>query len=192
MKIIFKWKSLFSVEKSYFQVKKSFFSWKINNFQVKKSFFSWKEHFQVKRKLFSSEKSFFQLKRTFSAELTWIRAEQATFLATELKFLRDKTGARPHLVSQLDLYLDKDAIIRCNGRLRFSHLNEETKHPIFIPKQPHLASLIIQCYHERRFHTGPGNTVNSLRQRFWSGFKGATRSFLRCWDETFWACWGIF
>ena len=101
------------------------------------------------------------------AELTWIRSDQAKFLATELKYLREKTGVRPPLVSQLNLFLDNDAIVRCNGRLRLSHLSQDTKHPIFIPKQSPLPLLIIQCYHERTFHSGPGNTVNSLRQRFW-------------------------
>jgi hypothetical protein len=35
----------------------------------------------------------------FTELLTWIRSDQTKFLKTELKYLREKTGARPALVS---------------------------------------------------------------------------------------------
>ena len=107
------------------------------------------------------------VQQLLAAEVLWIRSEQAKFLKTELEYLRTRSGSRPSLVSQCDLFLDNDGIIRCGGRLRFSHLNQNTRHPIFIPKESPLAHLIIRAYHERYFHAGTGNTVNAIRQRYW-------------------------
>ena len=119
------------------------------------------------------------------AELLWIRTEQAKFLQTELAYLRSGTGYRPSLVSQCDLFLDKDGIVRCGGRLRFSHLSQGTRHPIFIPRQSPIAELVIRFYHERIFHSGVGNTVNSIRQRYWitcavQTVKSVLRTCCRC------------
>lgn len=80
-----------------------------------------------------------------AAEVLWIRSEQTKFLPTELAYLRTGTGSRPPLVSQCDLLLEKDGIIRCGGRLRFCHLNQPRRHPIFIPRLSLLAQLIIRA-----------------------------------------------
>jgi len=102
-----------------------------------------------------------------AAEVLWIKTEQTKFLPVELAYLTNGKGSGPSLVSQLDLFLDRERFVRCSGRLRYTHLSKETKHPIFIPRQSLLTLLIIRAYHERNFHSGPGNTVNSIRQCYW-------------------------
>jgi hypothetical protein len=85
-----------------------------------------------------------------AAELLWIKSEQETYLPVELAYLQSGKSSRPPLVSQLDLFQDKENVVRCSGRLRYAHLSQGTKHPIFIPKQSFLTPLIIRCgYHER-------------------------------------------
>lgn len=61
------------------------------------------------------------VQQLLTAELLWIRSEQSKFLLIELAYLRKARGVRPTLVSQCDLFLDKDGIVRCGGHLRFSH-----------------------------------------------------------------------
>ena len=100
--------------------------------------------------------------------MLWIKTEQTKFLPVELAaYLTNGKCSRPSLVSQFDLFLDREQVVRCSGRLRYAHLSQETKHPIFIPKQLILTQLIIRAYHERNFHSGPGNTGNSIGQRYW-------------------------
>lgn len=101
------------------------------------------------------------------AEVIWIRSFQRRFLPNELSYLLESKGARPALVSQLDLFLDKDGIIKCKGRLEHAQIITSAKHPILIPKACHLTTLIIQYFHERMLHCGPNITVCSIRQRYW-------------------------
>lgn len=116
--------------------------------------------------------------------MLWIKTEQTKFLSVELAYLTNGKGSGPSLVSQLDLFLDRERVVRCSGRLRCSHLSKETKHPIFIPRQSLLTPLIIRAYHERNFHSGPGNTVNNIRQCYWINCALSVKLALR--GCTFW------
>ena len=125
------------------------------NFELK-----WKKQPTIEGPITSSE--------LLAAEVKWIRSVQQRFLSLELEYLQgDKRGRCSQLVSNLDLFLDKDQIIRCCGRLQNSSLSEGAKHPILIPKQSILEDLIIQSHHERMLHGGANTTVCSIRQRFW-------------------------
>ncbi|XP_050054711.1 uncharacterized protein LOC126549477 isoform X2 [Aphis gossypii] len=53
----------------------------------------------------------------------------------------------PNSLAQLSPYLDKEGLIRVGGRLRFSLLTEEAKHPVLLPKAAHVTQLIIIHYH---------------------------------------------
>jgi hypothetical protein len=69
-----------------------------------------------------------------AADRLWIKTEQTKFLPVELAYLTNGKGSGPSLVSQLDLFLDRERVVRCSGRLRYAHLSKETEHPIFIPR----------------------------------------------------------
>jgi hypothetical protein len=116
--------------------------------------------------------------------MLWIKTEQTKFLPVELAYLTNGKGSGPSLVSQLVLFLDRERVVRCSGRLRYAHLSKETKHPIFIPRQSLLTPLIIRAYHERNFHSGPGNTVNNIRQCYWINCALSVKLALR--GCTFW------
>ncbi|XP_057379622.1 uncharacterized protein LOC130701716 [Daphnia carinata] len=102
------------------------------------------------------------------AEIKWIHSFQFRFLAAEYDYLcGDKRGRRPSLVSQLDLYIDNNSIIRCQGRLTNADLSSDAKNPILIPKNSKLSEIIIRFYHERALHSGAASTICHIRQRFW-------------------------
>ena len=102
------------------------------------------------------------------AENMLIRSAQHRHLGLELAYLKSKKKvSRPALVSQLDLFLDQEGIIRCGGRLQNALICESAKHPIFIPKESDLARLIIVNIHEQAFHFGVEATVSHIRQRYW-------------------------
>ena len=102
------------------------------------------------------------------AENVWIRAFQKRYFPTELAYLTSKKKSwRPALVSQLDLFLDTDRIIRCKGRLQNSTMSESAKYPALIPKHSDLSRLIITDVHERVFHYGAEITLAKLIQRYW-------------------------
>jgi hypothetical protein len=102
-----------------------------------------------------------------SAEETWLLTTQERHFSGELGYLRDPTGKRPALVSQLDLFIGSDGLIRCNGRLVNAQLKRDTIHPILLPQESALSTLIIISHHALMLHGGVKLTIASIRQRYW-------------------------
>ena len=71
------------------------------------------------------------------------------------------------LIRQLRLYLDKDRLIRCGGRINNAPLPENAKFPYLIPKKHRLTKLLINDIHIENLHSGIGVTVTYLRQKYW-------------------------
>lgn len=89
-------------------------------------------------------RSLFTTKEFLHAELQWILSFQFHFLAAELEYLRgEKNGRRPPFVTQLDLYLDDDLVIRCRGRLLNAVISSAAQNPVLLPKNTDLTRLII-------------------------------------------------
>jgi hypothetical protein len=89
-----------------------------------------------------------------SAEETWLLATKERHFSGELSYLRHPTGKRPALVSQLDLFIGSDGLIRCNGRLVNAQLKRDTIHPILLPKEFPLSTLIIISHYALMLHGG--------------------------------------
>lgn len=67
----------------------------------------------------------------------------------------------------LDLQTDDQGTLRCKGRLGKAELPEDTKHPVFIPRDSPLAELLIRDCHLVNLHAGASQTVNELRRAVW-------------------------
>ena len=97
-----------------------------------------------------------------------IKAQQTISYASELKYLKQDSKSRhPSIIHQLGLFLDKDDVIRCRGRIEHSSLLFDTKYPILIPKESYLSKLIVMAMHARVMYNGVGETLTEIRQRFW-------------------------
>ena len=46
-------------------------------------------------------------------------------------------------ISQLDLFLDKDGVLRVGGRLHKSYFNDGCKHPVLLPKEKRVTLFIM-------------------------------------------------
>ena len=60
-----------------------------------------------------------------------------------------------------------DVVLRLGGRLDNAPIDYDLKHPIILPNQSHLTTLIIRHHHRLVGHSGMGHTWASIRQRFW-------------------------
>jgi hypothetical protein len=76
-------------------------------------------------------------------------------------------GDPNNLVKQLGLYVDKNGILRCGGRLIYAEFSEATRFPILLPKQETLTHLIIEKIHKSLLHSGTSQTLSEIRQNFW-------------------------
>ncbi|KZS02095.1 Uncharacterized protein APZ42_001004, partial [Daphnia magna] len=96
-----------------------------------------------------------------AAERKWLLAIQEQYFSSELKYFPKQAEKRPALVSQLDLFVGNDGLLRCSGRLKHSCLKEDTKHPMLLPKESSLTTLIIMAHHILAMHGGVRLTVAS-------------------------------
>ena len=60
-----------------------------------------------------------------------------------------------------------NGILRVEGRLDFTDLEFDLKHPIILPNDSHFTELLIRQCHSQLGHCGHGHTWSILRQRYW-------------------------
>ena len=114
-----------------------------------------------------AKKSRQQLPKHSTAELeksrmTIIRwAQQEGFS----EYIKVKQGTLPkhNPLAKLDPFIDQEGILRVGGRLRLADLPFEETHPAILPKQSHIAKLVINDCHKKVEHQGKGATINEIR-----------------------------
>ncbi|XP_060855378.1 uncharacterized protein LOC132933060 [Metopolophium dirhodum] len=73
----------------------------------------------------------------------------------------------PRSLAQLSPFVDVCGILRVGGRIRQSNAPVTTHHPILLPKESALTTLIIRHFHLTYFHAGAQLTASLLRRRYW-------------------------
>ena len=68
---------------------------------------------------------------------------------------------------QLSLFIDREGVWRCGGRLSNADVPYMTKHPIFLSRDHHLTELLVLKAHERVLHNGVKETLAEFRARYW-------------------------
>ena len=97
----------------------------------------------------------------------WIRHQQKEYYSEIIDLLQKGSTNKNKLIRDLGLYLDKEKIIRCRGRISKAQVSYETKHPILLPKLSHLTKLIIMEAHQVTLHGGLGDTLAQIRMDYW-------------------------
>ena len=67
---------------------------------------------------------------------------------------------------KLDPFLDSKGLLRIRGRLKYSDLCYNSKHPIIIPGC-HVAKLIVHFQHEISKHAGVHTLMSTIRDSYW-------------------------
>ncbi|CAL8084624.1 unnamed protein product [Orchesella dallaii] len=77
-------------------------------------------------------------------------------------------------------FQDEEGLLRVEGRLHHADLPVDRRHPIILPRNNHLTSLIIEECHIRHFHSGASLTCAALQHDYWIlGAKDAVRHQIR-------------
>ena len=111
----------------------------------------------------TSEESCQEIFMLQKAETEIIKMCQARHFWKEIKTVN--TGnrvSRTSSIHQLDPLLNKDGVLRVDGRLVKSNLSLELKDPVLVPKYCNILELIIRYYHEKTAHFGRGMTINEI------------------------------
>jgi len=118
-----------------------------------------------------------------SAILLWAKLTQQTYFSSEINLLKNhKSLPSSSSLLRLTPFLDTSGLLRLRGRLQRSQLDPAEKHPLILPRDCNLTTLVIDHHHRRTLHGGPQLTLSSIRQKFWIiGGRAPIRSFIhRC------------
>nr|XP_058961489.1 uncharacterized protein LOC131788420 [Pocillopora verrucosa] len=96
-----------------------------------------------------------------------IKFEQNRTFAEELEAVKGgKCVKGSSALARLDPILT-DGLLRVGGRLSRATLSDDSKHQIIIPKDSHLARLLVNHFHQKSGHSGREYVLALLRERFW-------------------------
>lgn len=118
-----------------------------------------------------------------AARMYWIKSVQHASFSQEIKTLsKGHILSRSNSLLRLTPFLDSNGLLRLGGRLQSSFLNSNAKHPLIVPKDSPLTSLIISDAHQRTMHGGTQATLSYIRNNYWIvGGRMPVRSFiLKC------------
>ena len=124
-----------------------------------------------------------------AAEHFWVRHVQAHHFHDEIKVLTDKKYiSKGSKILKLHPFLDEFGLLRISGRLRNAMIDENSMHPLILPKGSTLSQLLIRDVHARTLHGGTQLVLSTLRQRYWIvngrvAVKAIISSCVICWKQ---------
>ncbi|XP_054709241.1 uncharacterized protein LOC129218946 [Uloborus diversus] len=99
---------------------------------------------------------------------------QSAYFSDEINCIKnDKSLPCKSLLLSLCPFIDKDGLIRVGGRLQNSQLPFSAKHPIILPAQHKISSLLV-----KHFHASTTLLLGILRQQYW--IIGARKIIKKC------------
>ena len=131
---------------------------------------AWNSRFILNLKAPKRERKFGELtlSEMSTAKLLLFRIVQEQEYSEEisLKQGRHVSSSSKSSIVRLGPFLGDDGLLRVKGRLQFSDLAYEEKHPIIMPKS-HMSLLLVQFQHTLLKHAGVNTMIASLRGQFW-------------------------
>ncbi|XP_039304174.1 uncharacterized protein LOC105205337 [Solenopsis invicta] len=109
------------------------------------------------------------------------RLIQQEYFSKKLELLAKQQNLNKNSsILRLNPFIDEIGILRVGGRLKFSHLPYDAKHPILLPGRHPFSRLIVIHEHQRHFHAGPQATLSAVRQNYWLvSARDVTRQIIR-------------
>ena len=100
------------------------------------------------------------------AEDQWVKSVQRSTFTEEYQRLLSG-DSNVIYKGQLILFLNKDHIICCRGRLNQSDLPTNLKNPILLPTKHRFTELLVKERHYVVHHNGTPETLAAVRERYW-------------------------
>ncbi|XP_067309102.1 uncharacterized protein [Pseudorasbora parva] len=98
------------------------------------------------------------------AETTIIKCVQQEIFQEELKSLNNgEKISNQSTIKNLSPILDEEGLIRVGGRLSNANITKGEKHPLIIPANHHISTLLVKHYHQKVVHQGRHFTEGALR-----------------------------
>ncbi|XP_077974180.1 uncharacterized protein LOC120329794 [Styela clava] len=102
-----------------------------------------------------------------NAELEIIKYEQSKYFCEEIRLLSNNQEiSKSSTLISLRPFLKND-ILRVGGRIKDAPISYDAKHPIVIPKDSLIASLMVDYIHRTTGHNGREYVLAEIRQNYW-------------------------
>lgn len=101
-----------------------------------------------------------------ASELIIVKLVQQNAFKEEIHLLKSNKNCKTKL-QRLQPFMDKIHMLRVGGRIKFSSVSYNAKHPLLLPKDHHVTQLLIKHYHLKYLHAGPQLVQSLLTQNFW-------------------------
>ena len=104
-----------------------------------------------------------------AASVVIIKRVQLKCYEAEIRSLESgaKSVSKSSSIYKLEPFHDDNGLLRVNGRLQSAPIADNVKHPIIIPRDHHVTSLIIRHVHEVECrHSGREYTLSALRRHY--------------------------
>ena len=89
---------------------------------------------------------------------------QSKYFDKEISTLKQgKLVPRNSRLRRLDPFLDESGILRVGGRLKQAQMNQGATHPVLLPGEADISTLLIQHFHNLTHHQGRGLTMAMIR-----------------------------
>ncbi|GBO39702.1 hypothetical protein AVEN_123231-1 [Araneus ventricosus] len=111
-----------------------------------------------------------------------VKTIQVNVFSAEINALKKNETIKRTNVSNLNVFLDDDDLIRVGGRLTNSELSFDQKHPILLPRDHKLTDIIMEHFHIKNLHVGAQTLFHLVRQEYWplNGRNNARRIVHEC------------
>ncbi|XP_037930619.1 uncharacterized protein LOC119665470 [Teleopsis dalmanni] len=93
--------------------------------------------------------------------------QSADFKDEMRKLLKSYAISPSSLLNGLAPFVNTNGIIRVAGRLETSSLSYHAKHPMALPYNDPLVTLLMQDTHKKKLHYGPQTLLAQVRQKCW-------------------------
>ncbi|XP_071056370.1 uncharacterized protein [Onthophagus taurus] len=135
---------------------------------------------QCNNKCLDSVSAVLSTSETNDALLVLVKHVQKIYFAPEISILMSTQSLpRSNRLHRLIPFIDGNGFLRLSGRLQFTNLNWNEKHPLILPKMSSFTTLVIRYHHLLNLHGGTQVTLASLRRQFWIlGGRLPVRSFI--------------
>ncbi|CAM1295397.1 Uncharacterised protein r2_g452 [Pycnogonum litorale] len=116
----------------------------------------------------NSKRSYVNSDEINSAEIHWLKLIQLQNFESTLQLLRKGQSIRESSLRSLCPFIDSDGLLRVGGRLQYSNLSFDARHPVILPSKSHLSKLIVRYFHEVGRHSkGTNSLLAEIRSRYW-------------------------
>lgn len=105
-------------------------------------------------------------KRSFPEEMILIEESTSTNDDTSTRSQTSYNLKKSSQIADLDP-VKVSGLLRVGGRLRRSTIEDESKHPVILPKSHHVVDLIVTDAHIQSGHSGQEHVLSLIRNNFW-------------------------